>query len=167
MPAVSKASTPLASKPPLIRSPADDNSKLMLSLGSNWGKPPMAIDCKVSPAFPPRSTVRLSPVTLTASMLSFCSSLRDVAKWVPSPASTRTWVASSAKAKVPSGRTLGARALACASLICRPSAEPLLTFAVLRALSRAKISKSPSALLVSPVVPSASTLIWSMPVLAK
>ena len=88
MPAVSKASTPLAPKPPLIRSSADDNSKLMLSLRSNLGKPPIAIDCKVSPAFPPRSTVRPSPITLTASMLSFCSSLREVARWVPSPAST-------------------------------------------------------------------------------
>ena len=92
-------------------------------------------------------------------MLSFCSSFKEVDRWVPSPASTKTWLSSSAKAMMPSAKTL-----ACASLICKPSAEPPLILAVLSALSKAKISKSPSSgPPVSPVVPSASTLIWSMP----
>ena len=96
-------------------------------------------------------------------MLSFCSSFKEVERWVPSPASTKTWLSSSAKAMMPSAKTF-----ACASLICKPSAEPPLMFALLSALSKAKISKSPSsASPVSPVVPSASTLIWSMPAVSR
>ena len=134
------------------------------------GKPPAPRLAKSLRPPAPRSTVRPSPITPTASMLSFCRSFNEVDRWVASALSKITSALSLAKLKPPrpvSGEPRSAKALACASLISKDNAlgKPMaLVFEADMALSKVvRSAVAPS----TPAVLSCSMLIESMPLAAK